>query len=145
MARRKKDRKGIRLKRIAHQHNIIKEEIPYKEIDEIVQNTSAQEIPTEKQLVYSNVKALIDMYPTPGSAYLSHLLESDIKNYGEENVTKALSQLPDEYLSVIQDVIHYEEDSGKIHHALKEFADAILGEIPDEEKAKVQGEIMDML
>lgn len=140
MARRKKDRKGVRLKRIARKHNIIKEEIPYKEKDEIVQN-----IPTEKQLVYSNVKALIDMFPTPGSAYLSHLLESDIKNYGEENVTKALSKLPDGYLSSIQDVIHYEEDSGKIHHALKEFADAILGEIPDEEKAKVQGEIMDML
>lgn len=100
---------------------------------------------TKGQIIYSNVTSLINMYPTSGADYLNHLLESDISNYGPYNVYKALAQIPDDYLSSIQDILYYEEDSGKIHHALKEFADAILGEIPDEEKAKVQGEIMDML
>lgn len=122
MASRKKDRKAIRLKRIERERLL-----------------------DEQTITYNQIKNLIKSYPTDGASYLEHMLKSEISRYGERNVYQALSEAPYEAISYAENIVFYEEDSDKIHRALAEFADMITGLIPDEEKAKSLGEIMDKL
>lgn len=97
----------------------------------------------EGKIVLAQVKALIDLYPTPGSMYLNNLLLSEISKYGEDNVVISLAQAPDYYIEAARLICYYEEDSDKIHEALHDFADMIRGTVTSASDAKEMGDVMD--
>lgn len=99
----------------------------------------------EGQIIYDTIQQLIEMYPTNGAEYLKGMLDREIRRYSKTSVLKAMSQVPDDVINSLQDVIYYEDDSKNISRAIREFAEAITGVIPDEEKMKELGNLMDRL
>lgn len=106
---------------------------------------------------YKNLQGLISQFSTEGREYLNNLLNSEVKNYGEDAVMKAISEMSEEMISGIQQVLYYlakpSEDASatqyispnETHRRLKDFADFILGTIPEKDRAKEIGRIMDTM
>lgn len=86
-------------------------------------------------VVEKNIRDLISEYPTKGASYLRRLLDSEIRKYGREAVLKSMMESPEELIGLAQDIVYYEEDSGRMNRALRAFADIIQGHLrsPEEE------------
>lgn len=100
---------------------------------------------TEGEIVYQNVRDVIDMFPTPGARHLEEMLDREIRKYKRSNVLQAMAQAPEDSIAFAQFISQYEDDAKEISKALKEFADMITGLIPDAEKAKAIGDLTDIL
>lgn len=106
---------------------------------------------------YKNLQGLISQFSTEGREYLNNLLNSEVKNYGEDAVMQAISEMSEEMISGIQQVLYYlakpSEDASATHYItpnethrrLKDFADFITGTIPEKDRAKEIGRIMDTM
>lgn len=100
---------------------------------------------TEGEAVIQQLWDLIDMYPSKGADYLSHLLKSEIKRFGPNKMAEALSQMPYDAISSAENILFYEESSENIHKALVELAEMIKGVVTDADTAKEFGDVMDEL
>jgi hypothetical protein len=104
------------------------------------------------EIILNNLWSLIDQYPTAGAKYLTNLLNSEIRQFGESKVKKALAQMPDYIIKQVQEVVHYVSkyidedgnDTGDItHQTLNDFAEMIKGTILTLDEAKEVGETTD--
>ena len=104
------------------------------------------------EIILNNLWSLIDQYPTAGAKYLTNLLNSEIRQYGESKVKKALAQMPDYVIKQVQEVVHYigkyiDEDGNDTgdatHQTLNDFAEMLKGTILTLDEAKEVGETTD--
>lgn len=100
----------------------------------------------ENDIVYYNVKKLIDEYPSEkGSQYLRNLLLSEIKRYGEEVVITAMQNAPYDMVNKAQNIVFMpsdQETAQTMHDALSEFADIINSCLPTTNEAKDIGDLL---
>lgn len=96
-------------------------------------------------ILYSEVEALINAYPTPGSEYLTNLLKSEIGRYGKKAVLYSLASAPDFIVELARTICYYEDNGEAVHRALENFSHAIRGALPSEEEARELGAVMDSM
>ncbi len=99
----------------------------------------------EGEMIYDNIIDLINMYPIDASDSLKKGLESEIRRYGKNAVLFSLTDLPEDVIEGLQNIVHYSGTKEQIHRAYKDFFDAIKGSIPSDEEAKEMGEVMDRM
>lgn len=99
----------------------------------------------EGSMILERVEKLIDEYPTKGSAKLKSELSRQIEKYGRNNVSKAFANSPVDVIQLAQEIIYYEEDSGEISSAFRDFYDLITGEIEDTDTNKELSDLDDEL
>lgn len=96
-------------------------------------------------IIYENIMDMIDKFPTKGSSYLSSILSYEISRYGKDNVLRAISQIPQEFIKSIQEVMYYEKDRNSNHKALKDFAEILKGSVLTVDESKEISAILDEL
>lgn len=100
----------------------------------------------ENDIVYYNVKKLINEYPSEkGSQYLRNLLLSEIKRYGEDAVITAMQNAPYDMVNKAQNIVFMpsdQETAQTMHDALSEFADIINSCLPTTNEAKEIGDLL---
>lgn len=101
---------------------------------------------SEGEIVYNQIKELIDKFPTDGSRYLSNVLRSEISRFGESKVIEAIGTAPEFFIQNAQ-VVFYDSDSNadNIHTALRQIAELITGTIVNASDSKAMGETMDQM
>lgn len=113
-----------------------------REIQDAIDYKRAQQF-DQGQLIYDELRRLIDTQPGKGAEYLNNMLKSEVHQYGERGVIRALSEIPTDVIYKAQQVAYYEGSAGEHHQAIKALADAIKGTVPTLVQAKTLGEIMD--
>lgn len=87
-------------------------------------------LPNMEDIVYQNVMALIEQYPSSeGSQYLKNLLDSEISSYGKSMVARAMQAANEDLIKAAQEIIFYELNSWQMNAALKAFSEVIRGGI----------------
>ena len=101
----------------------------------------------EGTIIMDSVYELIQYYDTIGGKYLQNLLQSEIRQYGEQAVARAMAQLPFNVVEEAQNLIFYFEkmDADAGHRAFKNFADAIRGTIMTDGERREMGNVMDAM
>jgi len=99
-------------------------------------------LPSYSTLVLEEIKSLIRQYATSKSEvrstigdYLLELLETQIRNYGEEAVAKACEQAPDQIKATIESII-FESKDDRRRDKIAEFVQLITGVIPTIDESK---------
>lgn len=86
--------------------------------------------PPISDLVYQNVQATIDEYPSSeGAQYLTNLLDSEVKNYGLDAVVRGCEAAGESLVKLAQEIVYYELNSQQLHEALQAFSQIIRGGI----------------
>ena len=89
-----------------------------------------EEAPPLSDLVYQNVQATIDEYPSSeGAQYLTNLLDSEVKNYGLDAVVRGCEAAGESLVKLAQEIVYYELNSQQLHEALQAFSQIIRGGI----------------
>ena len=111
-------------------------------IDNISVSDNEDYLPSYSTIVLEEIKSLIRQYATSKSEvrstigdYLLELLETQIRNYGEEAVAKACEQAPDQIKATIESII-FESKDDRRRDKIAEFVQLITGVIPTIDESK---------
>lgn len=99
----------------------------------------------QADIIYGNIRELIDRFPTKGSQLLNNLLAYQISKYGLDKVTLTFATMPEEAITQAQNIIYYEQNAAEMHQALSKLAEIITGEVMSPTLSKEIGEILDEL
>lgn len=103
---------------------------------------------SEGRIVYENILAIIDSYPSKGSEELRRALNEEIATYGYERVCASLALAPEQAIAAAQDIIYYPTGgttSAEAHRAFMKLGDIIKGTVRSEQDARSIGEILDSM
>ena len=102
--------------------------------------------PLEGELIFDNLQKKIDATSSKGADILEYVLTHEIEKYGRDAVTKALAEIPQEYIERVEKVLHYSDDSKvATHRTVKNLAEMIKSRILEDNELKDLTEAVDDL
>ena len=93
-------------------------EIPFDEV----------ELPSEEDIVLSNVIDTIKSYSSEGSELLNKALNSEIAKWGDKAIARAMASANEDLVQYARDISAYSRDNGMMHRALHDFFSIIKDE-----------------
>lgn len=103
---------------------------------------------SEGRIVYENILALIDSYPSRGSEELRRAFNEEINTYGFDRVCASLALAPEQAIQAAQDIIYYPTGgttSSEAHRAFIKLGDIIKGTVRSEQDARSIGDVLDSM
>lgn len=101
---------------------------------------------SEGRVVYENILALIDSFPSKGSEDLRRALNEEVNTYGFDRVCASLALAPEQAIQAAQEIIYYPTGgttSAEAHRAFIKMGDIIKGTVRSEQDARSIGEVLD--
>lgn len=101
---------------------------------------------SEGRVVYENILALIDSFPSKGSEDLRRALNEEVNTYGFDRVCASLALAPEQAIQAAQEIIYYPTGgttSAEAHRAFIKMGDIIKGTVRSEQDARSIGDVLD--
>lgn len=101
---------------------------------------------SEGRIVYENILALIESYPSRGSEELRKALNEEVNTYGFDRVCASLALAPQQAIQAAQEIIYYPTGgttSAEAHRAFIKLGDIIKGTVRSEQDARSIGDVLD--